>query len=114
MATPAKDILALYSSKCKQCGHLDPAEPKKYSTCHFSKGNTECPASEVQFAIVGKAKGLALRLVKARANRDATTEAKILTEVAGQSAAFKARFYSVLDSLGREDHAKSNAKASPG
>lgn len=86
------DILALYSSKCKRCGHLDPEEERKFKSCHFSSGNKECPAQEVQIAVVGEAKRLAALCKKARANKDLTKEIKILNKVSKRSAAFQQKF----------------------
>lgn len=86
------EYLALYSSKCKSCGHLDPGEEKKYSKCHHSNGNKECPALEVRVVVVGEAKRLAEALKKARAKNDMEKEIQILQKVATRSAAFQQKF----------------------
>lgn len=86
------DILALYSPKCKRCGHLDPDEPEKFDRCHSSNGNTECPASEVQFAVVGEARRLADKVIKARSVGDLAREVEILQKVAKRSDAFQHKF----------------------
>lgn len=86
------EFLALYSAKCKSCGHLDPEEDRKYNKCHFSSGNTECPAQEVQFAVVGEAKRLASTIKKARATKDLAKEIEILTLVEARSPAFQQKF----------------------
>jgi hypothetical protein len=86
------DYLALYSEKCKRCGHLDPEAPKKFNNCHFSKGNTECPAQEVQFAVVGEAKRFAAAAKKARKAGNLAMEAEILDTVAKRSPAFQHKF----------------------
>ena len=98
----AIQFLALYSSNCKICKSLDPTEEKEFPRCHFSKGNNDCPASEIQFAVVGKAQRLAKRVIAARESRKAVVEARILSEVVKEGKAFQTRFYDVLDSLERD------------
>lgn len=97
-----RDHLALYSSNCKRCGHLDPDETKKYTTCHYSKGNKFCPAQEVQIVIVGKAQKYAQQLRAARTQRDVQAEAKILQTVGAMSKAFIERFYFYLEESGKK------------
>jgi hypothetical protein len=92
-----KEHLAIYSRLCKRCGHLDPDEQKKYSKCHHTKGNTLCPASDIQIVVVGKAQRYAKQVLAARAARDAQVEAQILLEVNKQSGAFQERFYHYLE-----------------
>jgi hypothetical protein len=92
-----KDYLALYDAKCKRCGHLDPAEKTRFVQCHFSKGNSFCPASEVQLVVIGGAYKLARQCLRARDGRDAKAEADILTRVARESEAFQERFYAELE-----------------
>jgi hypothetical protein len=86
------DYLALYSKNCKRCKHLDPDEKIAYDDCHYSKGNTQCPASEVQIVVVGAAERAALLLKQARAQGDLVREAKILKAVAKKSQAFQHKF----------------------
>ena len=83
--------LALYSKNCKVCKYLDPDEKKGFK-CHFSKGNTECPAKEIQFAVVDEAKLLAGKVLKARAANDIKTEVSILETVAKRSVPFQHKF----------------------
>lgn len=93
-----KEYFALYSSNCKRCAYLDPSEKTKFSKCHYKKGNNpNCPAKEVQFVIVGKANRLAAQVRVARDNRDAATEARILTMVSKESEAFRERFYFAIE-----------------
>jgi hypothetical protein len=92
------EYLALYSRNCKFCKALDPTEPKQFN-CHFSQGNTQCPASEVRFAVVGKALRWASLVNKARIERDASKEAKVLVAVGEQSKAFQTKFYDELKRL---------------
>ena len=86
------DHLALYSRNCKHCKHLDPEEDKEFDKCHFNNGNQDCPAQEIQFAVVGEAKRFARSVKKARAEGSIEREVKILEAVAKRSAAFQHKF----------------------
>lgn len=86
------DYLALYSTNCKKCKHLDQEETKAYDKCHYSKGNNDCPAKEVQIAVVGQTLRAATELKKARAKGDLNREAQILEAVAKKSPAFQHKF----------------------
>ena len=48
-----KDLFKLDSVKCVSCIHLFPTHPsaKSHVSCHFSKGNENCPAQEIRFVI---------------------------------------------------------------
>jgi hypothetical protein len=92
-----KEFIAVYSDNCTNCSHLIPSKPKKFSTCHFSKGNVYCPASELKIVVVGKAYRYAKIVLNARTVRDAKTEARILGTVAKQSQEFQERFYAALE-----------------
>jgi len=93
----SKEYLQLYSTSCKTCAHLDPQETKKYTNCHYTKGNKHCPASEIQIVVVGKAHRYAKLVLAARNNRDPKAEGRILATVAKQSPAFQERFYAALE-----------------
>lgn len=86
------DYLALYSRNCKKCKHLDPEETREYTKCHFNNGNKECPAQEVQFAVVGEANRFAAAVRKARAAGLIEREVQLLQEVAKRPPAFQHRF----------------------
>ena len=86
------DYLALYSTKCKRCKHLDPEATQAFTNCHFSKGNTECPAKEVRIAVVGEAKRYAKAAKKARREGNLAREAEVLDAVAKRSDAFQYKF----------------------
>jgi hypothetical protein len=97
VAQDKRERLAIYSPKCKTCKHLDPAETKAYILCHFSKGNSHCPASEVQIVVVGAAYRLAKQVLAARDKRDAKEEARIFARVAKEIPEFQERFYSAIE-----------------
>jgi len=86
------DHLALYSRNCKKCRHLDPEEKVAFDDCHHTKGNNDCPAKEVQFAVVGLARRLADSMKKAQANSDLSRQVEILQKVEQRSPAFKQKF----------------------
>lgn len=92
----AKDILALYSDNCLKCSSLVETAKAKFPKCHFRKGNTECPASEVRIAVVGEAKIYAQRVLNARKQSDFQKEAKLLAYVAKQSESFQLKFSTEL------------------
>jgi hypothetical protein len=86
------DYLALYKRQCKFCSYLDPEETKKYDRCHFSRGNEQCPAKEVQLAVVGEAVRCAAAVKAARAEGDLEKESRLLEKVAKATPAFKHKF----------------------
>ena len=97
-----KEYLQLYNANCKRCSYLDPDETKRFSSCHYSKGNEFCPAREIQIVVVGKAKRYAAQVLSARESRNAEAEAKILELVAKRSKAFIERFYFYLENIDAE------------
>jgi hypothetical protein len=48
-----KTELKLYAQKCVTCIHLFPrhSDATSHVSCHYSKGNDMCPASELQFVV---------------------------------------------------------------
>lgn len=95
-----KDLLAIYSENCLKCGHFVQGVSRKFKDCHESKGNKQCPASEVEVVVVGKAAVYASKLLKAQDRRDAVGTAKIFAYVAKQPAGFQAKFYDAIEKSG--------------
>ena len=95
------EYLALYSVNCMSCKHLTETGKREFQDCHFSKGNKQCPASEVRIVVVGEALTYARRVLRARDKRQPNREARYMKYVAAQSAAFQSRFYEYLDNGGR-------------
>ena len=91
-----KELLALYSVNCLKCSHLVETATFAFVKCHHSKGNQQCPASEIAIVIVGKATVYAQRVLKARLNQDLKVEAALLTTVSKESLAFQAKFHEAL------------------
>ena len=93
------EAFALYSANCMTCRHLSPETgTKSHVKCHFTKGNTQCPAAEVTFVVVGKALKYAKLVRKCRDERNAARESKLMLYVANQTDAFKSKFYDYLES----------------
>ena len=101
MATKRLEYFALYSEKCLTCKHLVEIGKVDNRDCHYSKGNTECPASEVRLVIVGEALSYAQQVIEARDKRHAKKEARLMKYVGAQSQAFKSQFYDFLDRGGK-------------
>lgn len=86
------DHLALYSKNCKICKFLDPDEVREFNKCHYKNGNMECPAKEVQFAVVGEARRLAARFKTAMSSNDINKQVEILQFVSKRTPAFQHKF----------------------
>lgn len=86
------DHLALYSRNCKTCRHLDPEEKVAHDKCHHASGNTECPAKEIQFAVVGMAKRFATAMRKVQATSNLAKQIEILEAVEKRSPAFQHKY----------------------
>jgi len=97
------EYLALYNNNCMTCKHLSETGVRDFQDCHFSRGNKQCPASEVLLVVVGEALTYARRVLRARDKRQPTREANLMKYVATQSAAFQSRFYEYLDNGGRSN-----------
>lgn len=103
MKTP-KEYFALYSQNCMSCKHLSPETGKvAFVDCHHTKGNTQCPASEVKFAVTGEALDYARRVLAARDKRQPKREASLMRYVGTQSKAFRSKFYEFLENNGQAD-----------
>lgn len=92
----AKDYLEVYSSRCLRCSHLVEGAPRRYDSCHYTAGNTDCPAAEVRIVPTGKVRRAAALIKKARAEKDPAQEAKILESISKESDAFKHLLYELV------------------
>lgn len=90
------DYLPLYSRNCKVCSLLDKEETRKFK-CTPESGNTLCPAGEIQFVVIGKAKKLALAVLQARKSSNFEEEAKLLQQVTKLSPEFQHKFREFLN-----------------
>jgi hypothetical protein len=59
-------LFKIYSEKCVRCYHLFPTHSKSvaHNSCHFSKGNSLCPAQEVKIVVATNSKNKAANLKK--------------------------------------------------
>lgn len=101
MNDTTKEFLALYSGNCVGCKHLYELGTVLHEECHYSNGNTQCPASEVKLVVVGEAVDMARRVLRARDKRQPVREAKIMQSVGTKSDAFKSKFYDALENGGK-------------
>ena len=90
--------LALYSKDCLTCASFVEGATQRHMRCHHSRGNTECPASEVKITFAGRTKRWAALVQAARSRRDAKREADIMARVEKLSPAERSRFYDFLES----------------
>ena len=86
------DHLILYSRNCKKCKLLDPEEETTFKKCSYVSGNTECPASDVQIVVAGKARRYAAMVVKSREEGDLKKEVSLLRKVSQTPLAFQLKF----------------------
>src|ERR1700730_15176439 len=89
--------LGIYRPECLKCSHLVELGNKTYDKCHYTKGNTHCPASEVKIVVIGQALLYAGKVKLARDARDSEKEAALMNAVASKSKAFQSKFYEALE-----------------
>ncbi len=48
-----KNLFTIYSVKCVSCIHLYPTHPeaKSHNSCHYIRGNSLCPAQEINIVV---------------------------------------------------------------
>lgn len=92
----SKEYLEIYSSRCLRCAHFVEGAKHKYDDCHYSAGNTDCPASEVRIISTGKVRRAAKLIKEARAARDPHREAEILKSLTNESEAFLHLLYELI------------------
>jgi hypothetical protein len=46
-----KDLVMIYHAKCLRCQHLTSTGTRIFNACHFSNGNTDCPAKSIRIVI---------------------------------------------------------------
>jgi hypothetical protein len=49
--TDTTGMVEIFCENCLQCKHLVPHAQQSFKQCHYSKGNTKCPAAEIQIVI---------------------------------------------------------------
>lgn len=93
------DCLVLFAPKCLVCSHLVDGAEKKYTKCHFAKGNVDCPAQSVRIITDGKTRQYQRRLSEAQQANDAKAVAAIWAEINNESPAVRQRLFEVLTSV---------------
>lgn len=90
------DCLVLFSTKCLRCRHLVDGADKKFTKCHFSKGNVDCPAREVRIITDGKTRQYQRRLSEAREAKNAKAVAEIWVQINDEPPEVRQRLFEVL------------------
>jgi hypothetical protein len=65
-----KLVVEARSTGCLDCTHLVSTGSTEYTKCHFSAGNTSCPAQSVKIVFVGRRNFFLEKLKAARAKGD--------------------------------------------
>lgn len=73
-----KLIVEAYAPGCLDCSHLVPTGANEYSDCHYSNGNTFCPAQSIKILFTGRRNVFLNKLKSARATGDSNRVLKIL------------------------------------
>lgn len=76
-----KLVLEAFAPGCLNCTHLVPTGSDEYTDCHFSKGNTFCPAQSVKIIFTGRRNTFLNKLKVARATSDSNRVLKILASL---------------------------------
>lgn len=89
----SKENLAVYSLDCLNCKHLVEGAAENYTECHYTKGNDQCPASEIRIVAVGKIISYTRQLRDATDKQDTRRIARIWAKLSKESPAFQSRFH---------------------
>lgn len=76
--------IEIFKPECLGCGHLVPFVDHKYKKCHFSRGNTHCPAQSVQIQVRIPAEEIAQRFITAERIGDNLALARLYTKLASK------------------------------
>ena len=71
--------IKLYGEGCTECGHLVSTAEEKQTDCHFSKGNSFCPAAFTRIVFVGHKMRFLQKLQKAQKSKDTNRILKVLS-----------------------------------
>lgn len=71
-------IVEAYAPGCLDCSHLVPTGLNEYTDCHFSTGNTFCPAQSIKIVFTGRRNIFLKKLTDARKSCDSNRVLKIL------------------------------------
>ena len=102
MSEQAKIIVPIYAEKCSICTYMNPRAKKTFK-CHYSKGNSMCPASTYVFAVGFSPVPAADRFKKALLAGDVDGMQKVLLKVKEQPEAVQTEFFELTgQSIARE------------
>jgi len=72
----------IHSSKCMNCVHLLPTLGKKaHSSCHYTKGNDQCPASEIRIVVMLPYEKIATKLYNAHMENNPAKIASLMARL---------------------------------
>lgn len=93
--------MQVFVPECLTCGYLVTGATKErpIPQCHYSKGNTHCPAAEVKIVVAGKAFLYAEKVAAARQERNIRNEVRYLNLVKKESPQFQSIFFDHLNKL---------------
>ncbi len=80
-----KLVVEAFNKNCLKCSHLIPEASTEFETCHFSQGNTSCPAQSVKIVFVGMRQHYVKRLQEARDTQDSNRVLRILAKLEAES-----------------------------
>lgn len=98
-----KEYLEVYSDRCLRCSHLVDSAAKTFNRCHYSRGNTHCPAKEVGIVVFGKIQRYLDLIREARKSKDSMKESELWASLSKESPQFRHRFYERFDDPIKED-----------
>lgn len=84
-----KVVIEAYATGCLNCTHLVPTADIEYTDCHFTAGNTFCPAQSVKIVFTGRRNVFVTKLKTARASGDSNRVLKILALLEKETIDFK-------------------------
>ena len=111
--TDEPTIVALDSEKCYGCGHLFPVMTKLHKSCHYSRGNEQCPAKRFVIRQVVNLDYFAKRLAKyakegdvanyERKTRELTEKSRKGLLSSAEFQAIKAKEHALLTESGNDE-----------
>ena len=97
-----KIVVPIYAEKCAICTYMNPRAKKTFK-CHYSKGNSLCPASSYVFAVGFSPAPAAERFKKAMMTGDVESVQKVLAKVKEQPETVQQEFFELASqSIARE------------
>lgn len=98
--TKSKELeyFALYKPECLNCKSLvGSLGALTKQSCHYSKGNKECPASEVRIIVTGRLERMARALKQAQISNDVPRQLRVLNAVKKLDGPSRKTFDRIMD-----------------